>query len=92
MVQGQESEALGAERSAAGRQIDTCAGRGGSLKSLRELILAKRFGKAFRFDDNKPERPTIVLDADGETVEYESTSLPLYAIAEFAGAELKGWV
>lgn len=37
-------------------------------------------GHSVDFDDNMPERQTIVLDAGGETVEYELVSLPLYAI------------
>ena len=60
--------------------VEVKAGKGGSLKSLRELILAKRFGKAFRFDDNPPGRQTIAMNAGGEVVEYELISLPLYAI------------
>ena len=60
--------------------IEVKAGKCGSLKSLRELILAKRFAKAIRFDDNLPGRQRVSIDNRGETVEYELLSLPLYAV------------
>ena len=66
-----------------GRQIypiEVKAGKSGSLKSLRELVLAKRFGRAVRFDDNPPGRQRVSIDSRGQTVEYELLSLPLYAI------------
>ena len=43
-------------------------------------------GHSVDFDDNMPERQTIVLDAGGEAVEYELTSLPLYAIGAIGPA------
>ena len=66
-----------------GRQIypvEVKAGKSGSLKSLRELIFLKRFGKAVRFDDNPPGRQTVKMDGRGNAVEYELLSLPFYAI------------
>ena len=63
--------------------VEVKAGKSGSLKSLRELILAKRFAKAFRFDDNLPSRQTVTIERDGETLPYELVSLPLYAICAF---------
>lgn len=66
-----------------GRQIfpiEVKAGKSGSLKSLRELILLKRFEKAVRFDDNLPGRQTVKMESCGKAVEYELLSLPLYAI------------
>lgn len=60
--------------------VEVKAGKSGSLKSLRELILEKRFGTAVRFDDNPPGLQKVRIENRGQTVEYELLSLPLYAI------------
>lgn len=60
--------------------IEVKAGAAGSLKSLRELILAKRFPRAIRFDLNRPTSQVVPLTTDAGTVTYTLDSLPLYAV------------
>ncbi len=59
--------------------IEVKAGAAGSLKSLRELILARRFARALRFDLNRPSSQVVSMATDGGTVAYRLDSLPLYA-------------
>ena len=63
--------------------VEVKAGRSGTLKSLRELVLRKGFGKAFRFDLNPSSRQRVALAGEGVSREYDLISLPLYA-APFA--------
>ncbi len=52
----------------------------GSLKSLRELMLARRFSRALRFDLNRPSSQTVAMAAGDGTVAYRLDSLPLYSV------------
>ena len=65
--------------------VEVKAGSSGSLKSLRELILAKHYGCAVRYDSNPPSMQKVSLVAGDNCREYELVSLPLYAVT-FADA------
>ena len=60
--------------------IEVKAGAAGALKSLRELILAKRLKCALRFDLNRPSSQTVSLATGDGVVTYRLDSLPLYAV------------
>jgi len=68
--------------------IEVKAGAAGSLKSLRELVLARGFSTAVRYDLNQASRQLVRLSGAGVSSEYALTSLPLYA----AGLEIDGEV
>lgn len=60
--------------------VEVKAGAAGTLRSLRELILAKRFPRALRFDLNRPTTQVVPLTTDAGTVSYTLDSQPLYAV------------
>lgn len=60
--------------------IEVKSGKSGTLKSLRELIVSKKFSKAFRFDCNAPSRQMVTIEMAGAQQHYELISLPLYSI------------
>ena len=60
--------------------IEVKAGAAGSLKSLRELILARRLKHALRFDLNRPSSQTVSLATGDGAVAFRLDSLPLYAV------------
>ena len=73
--------------------VEVKAGKGGSLKSLRELILAKNFPTAFRYDCNPPSRQVVKVETSARKTSYGLVSLPLYAVpfaAESFARERKG--
>lgn len=61
--------------------VEVKAGAAGALKSLREIVLARGFSKAIRFDMNPPSRQVVPIATASETTSYELQSLPLYAAA-----------
>lgn len=60
--------------------VEVKAGKGGSLRSLWELIRAKGFPKAIRYDCNPPSRQRISIDRNDAKMEFELISMPLYAV------------
>lgn len=59
--------------------IEVKAGASGSMKSLHGFMQKKGLTRAVRFDTNKPSRMEVrVKTNQGEAVEYELTSYPLY--------------
>lgn len=61
--------------------VEVKAGKSGTLKSLRELILAKCYRCAVRYDSNQASRQRVSLVVGDDCREYELVSLPLYAAA-----------
>ena len=66
--------------------VEVKAGAAGSLKSLRELVLARGFKSAIRFDMNQASTQTVRIVRGNDVTEYTLRSLPLYAAA-FVGGE-----
>ena len=68
--------------------VEVKAGASGSLKSLQQFVLEKRYPRALRFDLNKPSTAVVRAKArTGESVkevEFELLSLPLYAVEGLA--------
>lgn len=60
--------------------VEVKAGAAGSLKSLRELILARGFPSAVRVDMNPPSCQAVCLTNAERTSEYTLRSIPLYAV------------
>lgn len=58
--------------------IEVKAGAAGSLKSLRELLCARGYAKAIRFDMNPPSRQIVKMTGTGIASEYTLISRPLY--------------
>jgi predicted AAA+ superfamily ATPase len=63
--------------------IEVKSGKTGRLKSLHQFIYAKRSGLAVRFNAETPSfTKNIDLLSDGNSVEYNLLSLPLYMAEE----------
>lgn len=60
--------------------VEVRAGKSGSLKSVREMVLAKGYARAFRFDCEIPSRQQVLIEVGGDTRKYELISLPLYSV------------
>jgi predicted AAA+ superfamily ATPase len=60
--------------------IEVKAGKSGTLKSLRELILAKGYRCAVRYDGNQASRQRVAFEVGDVRREYDLVSLPLYAV------------
>ena len=64
--------------------VEVKAGAAGSLKSLRELVLARGFTSVVRFDMNQPSVQVVRIAKGDRETDYTLHSLPLYA-APFVG-------
>jgi hypothetical protein len=60
------------------------AGKSGSLKSLLELVSARRLGRALRFDTNPPQRQRVrhTLSRGEDGCDFTLLSLPLYMVEQ----------
>lgn len=63
--------------------IEVKAGKSGSLKSLREFVIAKNINTAYRFDCNPPGEQSVIVERNGVRTSYKLVSLPMYAIGTF---------
>ena len=70
--------------------VEVKAGAAGSLKSLRELVLARGFKSAIRFDMNPASTQVVRIVRGNDVTEYTLRSLPLYAAAFVSGEGLDG--
>ena len=68
--------------------VEVKSGAAGSLKSLRELVLARGFPVAVRFDMNPPSRQLVPISGPNISTSYTLHSRPLYAAAFFDNAAL----
>lgn len=66
--------------------IEVKAGKSGSLKSLLELVSARRLERALRFDTNPPQRQRVshTLSRGEDGCEFTLLSLPLYLVEQAA--------
>ncbi len=66
--------------------IEVKAGKSGSLKSLLELVAARGFERALRFDTNPPLRQRVshTRSHGDDAVEFTLLSLPLYMVEQTA--------
>jgi uncharacterized protein len=64
--------------------IEVKAGKSGTLKSLLELVAARRYDRALRFDTNPPLRQHVshARTHVGDVVEFTLLSLPLYMVEQ----------
>lgn len=64
--------------------IEVKAGKSGSLKSLLELVSARSYDRALRFDTNPPhlQRVSHARSHGDEVVEFTLLSLPLYMVEQ----------
>jgi len=67
-----------------GAPIEVKAGKSGSLKSLLELVAARRYERALRFDTNPPllQHVSHARTHGDEDVEFRLLSLPLYLVEQ----------
>ncbi len=59
--------------------VEVKAGKSGTLRSLRQFVLAKSPRTAFRLDANPPGRQTVSFSETGRDFSHELVSLPFYA-------------
>lgn len=66
--------------------IEVKAGKSGSLKSLQELVSARHYDRALRFDTNPPllQRVSHTHSRGDDVVEFTLLSLPLYMVEQTA--------
>lgn len=69
--------------------VEVKSGAAGSLKSLRELVLARGLPVAVRFDMNPPSRQRVQILGPNVATAYTLHSRPLYAAAFFDNAALE---
>ena len=64
--------------------IEVKAGKSGSLKSLLELVSARHFDRALRFDTNPPQlqRVSHTRSRGDDVIEFTLLSLPLYMVEQ----------
>lgn len=60
--------------------VEVKSGKSGTLKSLRELILAKGYRCAVRYDSNQSSRQRVGFEVGDVRREYDLVSLPLYSV------------
>lgn len=66
--------------------IEVKAGKSGSLKSLQELVSARQYERALRFDTNPPllQRVSHARSHGDDVIEFTLLSLPLYMVEQAA--------